>query len=136
MPFVDKKKLVEALDEQDPGKLYFIDRQTAAISLVTLEDKVGFDRMKKMLAVDPHRFSQIPKSDASQNLAELEKFITMVHDPRLKETLIRTLGAHRPFREFRDVLATKVKEKREWDTFHRKNLEERALRFLKSAGLQ
>ena len=50
MPFVDKKKLVEALDEQDPGKLYFIDRQTAAISLITLEDKVGFERMKKMLA--------------------------------------------------------------------------------------
>ncbi|CAN0400500.1 unnamed protein product [Phaeothamnion confervicola] len=136
MPFVDKKKLIDALDEQDPGKLYFIDRQTAVITMLTLEDKAGFERMKKMLAVDAKRFSQVPKSDASQNLAELEKFIAMVHDPRLKETLTRCLSAHRPFREFRDVLATKVKEKREWDVFHRKNLEDKAVRFLKSAGLQ
>ena len=132
---VDKKKLVSAFDEMDPGKVYFIDRKTGVITLVTLEDKSGLERMKKMLVTEPGRFTQVPKTDARQNMTELEQFIALVHDPKLKEALKRTLVSHRPFREFRDILDTKIKEKREWDAFHRKTLEDRALRFLKSCGL-
>ena len=132
---VDKKAILAAMDELDPGKLFFVDRKTGQVTKVTLEDKPGFDRMKKMLAAEPQRFTQVPKTDASQNMAEVEKFISMVQDPRLKEVFKRAMTSHRPFREFRDALATKVKEKREWDIYHRKNLEERVERFVRSAGL-
>ena len=135
MPIFDKKAILAAMDEMDPGKLFFVDRKLGQVLKVTLEDKPGFERMKKMLAAEPQRYTQVPKSDASQNMAEVEKFIALVQDPRLKETLKRAMTSHRPFREFRDVLSTKVKEQREWDIYHRKNLEERVERFIKSAGL-
>ncbi len=103
---------------------------------MTLEDKPGFEKMKKMLAADPGRYTQVPKNDTQQNLTELEGFIAVVHDPKLKELLKRAMVAHKPFREFQDILSTKVKEKREWDAFHKKNLEDRAERFIKSSGLK
>lgn len=133
---IDRAKLMQALDEVNPGKVYFVDRQTGQITLVTLEDKVTFEKMKKMLATDPGRFSQVPKNDTRQNMAELEGFIAQVHDPKLKEILKRALTSHKPFREFQDALQTKIKEKREWEAFHKKSLEERADRFIKSAGLR
>lgn len=133
---IDKMKLIQALDEVNPGKVHFVDRNTGQVLLVTLEDKPGFEKMKKMLAADPGRYTQVPKNDTQQNLTELEGFIAVVHDPKLKELLKRAMVAHKPFREFQDILSTKVKEKREWDAFHKKNLEDRAERFIKSSGLK
>lgn len=132
---IDKKAVIQALDDMEPGNLYFIDRRTSKVQRYTLQDKAGLESLKKSVRDEPQRFAQIPKPEPRENFAELEAFVATVHDPKLKEALRRAMTSHRPFREFRDLLATKVKERREWEAFHAKNLEQRAARFLKSAGL-
>lgn len=132
---IDKKLVQKAFDDLEPGNLYFIDRKTKKITLYTLKDLAGLETLKKNMKEDPQRFAQIPKPQPAENMQEVETFIATVHDPKLKEAMRRAMTSHRPFREFRDLLDTKIKEKREWEAFHKKNLEQRTERFLKSAGL-
>jgi hypothetical protein len=132
---IDKKLVQKAFDDLEPGNVYFIDRKTKKVSMYTLKDLAGLETLKKEMKADPQRFAQIPKPQPAENMAEMEAFIAQVHDPKLKEAMKRAMTSHRPFREFRDLLDTKIKEKREWDAFHKKNLEARTERFLKSASL-
>jgi hypothetical protein len=132
---IDKKIIQKAFDDIEPGNLYFIDRKTHKITLYTLKDLAGLETLKRNMKAEPQRFAQIPKPQPAENMQEVEAFIATVHDPKLKEAMRRAMTSHRPFREFRDLLETKIKEKREWEAFHKKNLEQRTERFLKSAGL-
>lgn len=133
---IDRKALVQAMDDQEAGNVYFIDRKTFKVNRYTLKDLAGLESLKQAMKADPQRFAQVPKPDPKENFAEAEAFITTVHDPKLKEALKRAMVSHRPFREFRDLLQTKAKEKREWEAFHSKNLAERAERLVKSLGLR
>ena len=132
---IDKKLIQKAFDDLEAGNIYFIDRKTKKITMYTLKDLAALEALKKAMKEDPQRFAQIPKPQPAENMAEMEAFIAQVHDPKLKEAMKRAMTSHRPFREFRDLLETKIKEKREWEAFHKKNLEMRTDRFLKSANL-
>lgn len=132
---IDRKMIQKAFDDLEPGNVYFVDRKTKKVSMYTLKDLAGLEALKKAMKEDPQRFAQVPKPQPAENMQEVEAFIATIHDPKLKEAMKRAMTSHRPFREFRDLLETKIKEKREWDAFHKKNLEQRTDRFLKSAGL-
>ena len=132
---IDKKLIQKAFDDLEAGNIYFIDRKTKKITMYTLKDLAALEALKKAMKEDPQRFAQIPKPQPAENMAEMEAFIAQVHDQKLKEAMKRAMTSHRPFREFRDLLETKIKEKREWEAFHKKNLEMRTDRFLKSANL-
>lgn len=132
---IDKKLIQKAFDDLEAGNIYFIDRKTKKITMYTLKDLAALEALKKAMKEDPQRFAQIPKPQPAENMAEMEAFIAQVHDPKLKEAMKRAMTSHRPFREFRDLLETKIKEKREWEAYHKKNLEARTDRFLKSANL-
>jgi len=132
---IDRKLIHKALDDLEPGNVYFIDRKTQKVTLYTLKDAAGLEILKKSIKAEPQRYTQIPKPQPAENMQEVEAFIATIHDPKLKEAMKRAMTSHRPFREFRDLLETKIKEKREWEIFHKKNLDVRTDRFLKSAGL-
>ncbi len=132
---IDKKLVQRAFDDLEAGNIYFIDRKTKKITMYTLKDLAALEALKKAMKDDPQRFAQIPKPQPAENMAEMEAFIAQVHDPKLKEAMKRAMTSHRPFREFRDLLETKIKEKREWEAYHKKNLDARTERFLKSANL-
>lgn len=123
------------MDDLQPGNVYFIDRKTHKVTRYTLEDKAGLMALQAAMKTDPKRFAQIPRPDAATNHQEMETFIASVHDPKLKEAMKRCLTSHKPFREFRDLLETKPKEKREWEAFHRKWSEQKVERFLKASSL-
>ena len=132
---IDRKAIQTALDDPEPGNLYFLDRKLKKVVKFTIADKTALENLKKSVKDDPTRYAQVPKPEPKENYAEMEAFIATVHDPKLKEVLKRTQTSHRPFREFRDALDTKVKEKREWEIFHKKYVDQRIDRFLKNNGL-
>lgn len=132
---IDKKAIQKAFEDLEPGNVYFVDRKTQKVNMYTIKDLPSLELLKKQMKAEPQRFAQVPKPDPREKLQELEAFIAQVHDPKLKEGLKRAMTSHRPHREFRDLLETKPKEKREWEAFHSKNLLARTDRFLKSANL-
>lgn len=136
MPKVDIKALIKVLSDHEPANQYMIERATGKIQKINLEDRAELERIKLVLQQDKGRYIQVPKPRPAENHEVMEKFIAQVHDPRLKESLKRAMTSHRPFREFRDILETKIKEKREWDAFVNQSLEQRARSFLKSSGLE
>ncbi len=124
------------LADHEPANQYMIERATGRIQKINLEDRAELERIKIALVKDKGRYIQVPKSAPRDNHAVMEKFIDQVADPRLKDSLRRAMASHRPFREFRDILETRTKEKREWDAFHQANLEQKARSFLKSNSLE
>ncbi len=133
---IDMPNLLKALDEQDPGKRHFIDRQTGKILSVTVSDMPSLEKMQKMLKAEPQRYSAVPRQEARDNFAELEEFVEPIKDMALKNQLKKALSSHAPFREFRDVIDRRFTDKRNWEAFHTKKLEERAARFIKTIGLK
>ena len=136
MPKVDIKALMTILADHEPANQYMIERATGRIQKINLEDRAELERIKIALVKDKGRYIQVPKSAPRDNHVVMEKFIDQVADPRLKDSLKRAMASHRPFREFRDILETRTKEKREWDAFHQANLEQKARSFLKSNSLE
>lgn len=136
MPKVDLKALIKVLADHEPANQYMIERTTGKILKIDLEDRAELERIKLALVKDKGRYIQVPKSSPRENHTDMERFISQVHDPRLKDTLKRAMASHRPFREFRDILETRVKEKREWEAFHAQVMEQKARAFLKSSGLE
>lgn len=136
MPKVDLKALIQILGDHEPANQYLIERATGKIIKIDLENRAQLEQIKKALATDKGKYIQVPKASPRENHADMERFIAQVHDPKLKENLKRAMTSHRPFREFRDVLETKVKEKREWEAFQRQSLEQKARTFVKGTGLE
>lgn len=132
---IDKKALTLALEDPDPGHVYVVDKKLQKVNRYTVQDIPGLQALKKAMTEDPKRFLQVPKPDPKETRAEMESFINGVQDPKLKEGLKRAMTGHRPLREARDLIQTKVKEKREWDIYHGKLMQVRVERFLKEHGL-
>lgn len=130
------KTLMQVLSDHEPANQYMIERATGQIQKINLEDRAELERIKMALAKDKGRYIQVPKSSPRENHAVMEGFINQVADPRFKESLKRAMTSHKPFREFRDLIETRVKEKREWEAYQKTSLESRAKSFLKSSGLE
>ncbi len=132
---IDRNALTKALSDHDQETHYLLDRKLGRVLSVSLRDKAGLADVQKKLTQDKGRYLQIPKPNSRANFEEMEKFIAQLQDPHLKQVCQRALTSHKPFREFRDALATKPKEKRAWESFQQRNLEQKVNAFLRSVGL-
>lgn len=132
----DRAALARAFDDTDQATHYLLDRTTGKVLSVSLHDKAGLADIQKKLTQDKGRYLQVPKPNARANFEELERFINQMKDPHFQSVCKRALTSHRPFREFRDALSTKPKEKREWESFHRANLERKVDEYLRSVRMQ
>ena len=132
---IDRKALGKALSDPSQTVHYLVDRKSGKVMVLDLQDKRSVVDIQKRMAADKARYIQIPKLKGRANFEEMEKFISEMQDPHFKEVLKRKLSSHRPFREFRDALATKPKEKRAWEKFHQQYTDRRVAAFLKNYGL-
>lgn len=132
---VDFAAVKKAFDDTDQTVHYLLDRQTGKVLSLSLHDKAAVADVQKKLAADKGRYLQIPKAKPRANFEEVERFVAGLSDPHFKQQLQRAMASHRPFREFRDALATKPQHARAWEAFHEENLDKQARAFLKSVGL-
>ncbi len=132
---VDRDALAKALADPSQTIHYMVDRTTHKILTLNLDDKRSVVDVQQRVAADKSRYVQIPKIKGRGNYEEMERFIATVQDPHFKQALTRTLSGHRPFREFKDLLETKPKEKRAWEKFHQDTTDKRVTEFLRATGL-
>lgn len=132
---VDRKALANALADSSKTLHYIVDRTTGKILTLDLNDKNSMTTMTQRMATEKARYVQIPKIKGRGHFEEMEKFISQMQDPHLKDRLQRALTSHAPAREFRDALQTKPKELRAWETFHQETTDKRVTEFLRACGL-
>ncbi|MBI3928296.1 MAG: hypothetical protein HY319_22320 [Armatimonadetes bacterium] len=132
---VDRKVLYEAFADTDPETQYMVDTTTGRVIKLSLSDPAGLQKFKSDLAREPKRYLQVQKPSGQDNFKDMEQFVAIVADPRLKQELQRALASHKPFREFRDVLERRFKEKNQWAEFRKQRVEKRLTDFMKTSGL-
>ncbi len=132
---VDRKALANALADSSKTVHYIVDRSNGKILTLDLNNKDSVTIMTQRMSTDKARYVQIPKIKGRGHFEEMERFISQLQDPHLKERLQRTLASHAPAREFRDVLQTKPKELRAWETFHQETTDKRVTEFLRAYSL-
>lgn len=133
---IDRKALATALDDTDKNSHYMVDKKTGKVLKLSLQDPASVADIQKRIAADKARYIKIPKPNPRSNFEELERFVKQLQDPHFRKVCERALTSHRPFREFRDALNTKPKEKRAWETYHQELVDKRIDAFLKGTGLQ
>ncbi len=132
---IDHAKLIEALNESDPGVQWFADIKLQTVRKVSLQDPQGIERFKRDMAADAKRFVQIPKKTGPERYAELQGFIKIVADKALASKLTDALSSPAPYREFRLLLERKAKEKRQFDNYLKSCSQKRLENFLKLTHL-
>ncbi|MGM9998948.1 MAG: UPF0158 family protein [Candidatus Bruticola sp.] len=132
---IDQEKLIEALNESDPGTQWFADIKLQTVRKVSLKDPQSIEKFKRDLAADARRFVKIPKRSSEERYAELQGFIKIVADKALASKLTDALSSPAPFREFRLLLERKAKEKRQLDAYLKSCSQKRLNNFLKTTHL-
>ncbi|MBQ7503461.1 hypothetical protein IJT93_12265 [bacterium] len=128
---VDKQKLLEALNETDPGTQWFVDKKLQTVRKVSLQDPQSIESFKRDLAKDPSRFIKVDKRSGLERRSELEGFIKIIADPKLQQVLREALHSPAPHRAFRMALERKNKEQRQFADYQDKCAQKRLQDFLK-----
>jgi hypothetical protein len=80
------------------------------------------------------RYLDIPRQDSREGFMDMEEFIETVRDAQLRDRLWNALRQRRPFRRFKDTLASSEVETHRWYAFERNQFRERMERWLRAEG--
>lgn len=133
---LDKNKLIEALNEGDPGTQWFLDAKTKTVRKVSLSDPRGIEQFKRDIAGDAQRFVKIPKRTSEERYTELEGFIRQISDKALQAKLSEALSSPSPYREFRLLMERRSKEQRQFENYLNACAQKRLQDFLKTTSIR
>jgi Uncharacterised protein family (UPF0158) len=84
---------------------------------------------------DNDRYLRIEAIDSSESFRIMEDFIEQLADRRLAQALERALQQRKPFRRFKDELASHSAQQQAWFAFERSALERIARRWCAGCGI-
>jgi hypothetical protein len=82
------------------------------------------------------RYASVPRGDSHEGYRDMQRFISMVQDDRLRERLWRAIEGRGAFRYFKDVLADHSRERERWFNFKNERVRWRVLNWLESIGIE
>lgn len=82
------------------------------------------------------RYIGVPHADSHEAYRDMEDFIITVNDERLQRQLWRAISGRGAFRYFKDVLDGDRRERERWFAFKDARIEQRALDWLESQGIE
>jgi len=82
------------------------------------------------------RYIGVPEASSHEGYRDMEAFIVTVEDKRLQDQLWRAISGRGAFRYFKDVLTDYPRERERWFAFKDARLEQRALDWLESKGIE
>jgi len=85
---------------------------------------------------DANRYTDIPRFESQESYEHMEEFIETVRDAAMQERLSRAIREHRPFRRFRDVLATDRRLEHEWHAYEQRRQRATIIEWLHSIGVE
>lgn len=136
---IDLAELCIALTaETEASELkWYLDLDSGRVILVSREyDANEWGGLKpEDIEANPTRFRAVPAADSTQNVADMQAFVSALTDTRLKESLELALTAPRPERRFRAVLGWLPDELEKWHAFRQQRNEARAHSWLSSLGV-
>lgn len=122
---IDAEELVMALEMQDEGARYFLDRETGELHFVMDdeldaewaldEEETGGDDKVDYTA---ERFLEVERVPSHVGWEVMRDFVEQLPDDRSTQQLAQALSGKSPFRRFQDVLLNYPNVREQWFQFH------------------
>ncbi|MEW6365911.1 MAG: UPF0158 family protein [Acidobacteriota bacterium] len=109
-----------------------------AVNELDTEDGLKDEVMeaRQIMSAVGSRYLQVPREDVHEGFHDMTEYVETVQDQRLKDALLFALRGARPFRQFKDVLATSRIESDRWEDFKKARRRGRALKWLRDQGIE
>ncbi|MEM7531697.1 MAG: UPF0158 family protein [Chloroflexota bacterium] len=92
-------------------------------------------RVEQFYLAPSTRYVELPEQDSRAGYQDMEDFIEMVDDHRLRNRLERAIAGRGPFRRFKDVLMTNGYVEKQWFAFRDEREQGRVREWLLSIGI-
>ena len=149
---IDWMELDAALQSGSWETRFFLDLETGKVVMVT-EEAAGYldeppdeelpDWMQHDVEIARQveegygtRYTSIPEADSHEGYRDMERFISTVRNPRLRDRLWRAIAGRGAFRHYKDVLADHPAERERWFAFSDRKNQERMVEWLASEGIE
>jgi hypothetical protein len=113
---IDWDALETAVERNAPDTESFLDRTTGQVLTVVSGDPEAAIR-KRQIADNFQNFVRVEPASSREQYRWMERFVTSVSDPALRERLIISIDGKGAFRRFKDVLLAYPAERERWFTY-------------------
>lgn len=133
---VDLEQLVVALESNDGGLQWFLDRETGEVFPVTDDIRELDEALAEALEEGSGRYVFIEPLPSSESLRLMARFAASVPRSGVREQLEAALRGPKPFRRFKDALVQWPAQREAWFAFRDRALEARAREWLADQGIE
>jgi Uncharacterised protein family (UPF0158) len=113
---VDWDALETAVERNAPDTESFLDRSTGQVITVVTGDPEAPLR-KRQIAENIQNFVRVEPASSREQYRWMERFVSSVSDPALRERLIISIDGKGAFRRFKDVLLAYPAERERWFSY-------------------
>jgi hypothetical protein len=134
---LDLGALSQALDDHDPDRQHFLDRESGSLWTFVFSESTDETRKRhdEIRSDGGLRWVPVPSLTTQQAYEEIEDFVETVPDEEAQETLFRALERKGALRNFREVLLQLPETRTRWTGFRKERSAKRLGRFLRGLGL-
>src|SRR6185503_601337 len=108
--------LETAFERNSPDIESFLDTRTGDVVSI-VQGSLDLAEQRSKVAAAPESFVRIEPAASREQYRWMERFVTMVTDPALKERLVIAIDGKGAFRRFKDVLVAYPAERERWFSF-------------------
>ncbi len=113
---LDWDALETAVERNAPDTESFLDRSNGQVITVVAGDPEAPLR-KRQIAENIHNFVRVEPASSREQYRWMERFVSSVSDPPLRERLIISIDGKGAFRRFKDVLLAYPAERERWFSY-------------------
>ncbi|HYU15495.1 MAG TPA: UPF0158 family protein [Candidatus Acidoferrum sp.] len=132
---VDWDALETAVERNAPDTESFLDRSNGQVLTVVTGDPEAPVR-KRQIAENIQNFVRVEPASSREQYRWMERFVSSVSEPALRERLIISIDGKGAFRRFKDVLLGYPAERERWFTYRADLLHWHIHNWLKEAGVE
>lgn len=131
---IDWDALETAVERNAPDTESFLDRSTGQVLTVVTGDPEAPLR-KRQIAENIHNFVRVEPASSREQYRWMERFVSSVSEPALRERLIISIDGKGAFRRFKDVLLAYPAERERWFSYRSDLLHWHIHNWLKEANI-
>jgi hypothetical protein len=133
---VDFKAVLTAHKDPTGKNVYFLDTRTGSVlNLSPTTPAAQLQAIKDRFVKEPDALLKLPFVTSEETYNDMDAFIAVVADKKLKERLRIAKSGGGTLRNFLDALQSSPREEQQWKTFREEKIQRRLKEWLKQNGV-
>lgn len=133
---VDLSELSFALDDNSPGRAWYLDLETGELVLVTEDVEDEELPLPREELEESERFLLVPARPSHEGWRDMDDFLATVAAGAFRDRLADAIRGKGAFGRFKRVLEERPGERERWFAFQQARLDARAVEWLADEGIE